>query len=94
MLLKYNIERYIEVKTSDRYRSKSEKSMALIVPKTKFTSRGDRAFCTAAPRLLNKLPVEIRRSQSVQTFKTGLKTYLFHNHVNMRMTFLALLSVN
>ena len=83
MLLKYNIERYIEVKTSDRYRSKSEKSMALIVPKTKFTSRGDRAFCTAAPRLLNKLPVEIRRSQSVQTFKTGLKTYLFYNHFNM-----------
>ena len=73
----------LRLQTSDRYRLRSDKSMALLVPKTKFTSLWDRAFCTAAPRLWNKLPVEIRRYQSVQTFKTGLKTHLFHNHLNM-----------
>ena len=59
----------LRLETSDRYELKSEKSMALIVPKTKVTSRGDRAFCTAAPKLWNKLPVEIKRSQSIHTFK-------------------------
>ena len=59
------------------------KSVTLIVPRTKFTSRGDRAFCTAAPRLWNKLPVEIRRSQSVHAFKARLKTHLFDNYFNI-----------
>ena len=31
-------------------------------------------------RLWNKLPVEIRRSQNVHTFKTRLKTYSFVNY--------------
>ena len=67
--------------------------MALIVPRAKFTSRGDRAFCTAAPRLWNKLPVEIRRSQSVHTFKTRLKTHLFDNHFTYKGHLLAFLAV-
>ena len=70
----------LRLQTNDRYSLRSDKSVALIVPKTKFTSRGDRAFRTAAPRLWNKLPVEIRRSQNVHTFKTRLKTYLFANY--------------
>ena len=73
----------LRLQTSDRCKLRSEKSVALIVPRTKFTSRGDRAFCTAAPRVWNKLPVEIRRSQSVHTFKTRLKTHLFDNHFNI-----------
>ena len=73
----------LRFQTSDRYKLRSEKSGALIVPRTKFTSRGDRAFCTAAPKLWNKLPVEIRRSQSVHAFKTRLKTHLFDNYFNI-----------
>ena len=73
----------LRLQTSDRYKLRSDKIVTLIVPRTKFTSRGDRAFCTAAPRLWNKLPVEIRRSQSVHTFKTRLKTHLFDNYYNI-----------
>ena len=69
--------------TSDRYKLRSEKSVTLMVPRTKFTSRGDRAFCTAAPKLWNKLPVEIRRSLNVHAFKTRLKTPLFDNYFNI-----------
>ena len=73
----------LRFQTSDRYKLRSENSGALIVPRTKFTSRGDRAFCAAAPKLWNKLPVEIRKSQSVHAFKTRLKTYLFDNYFNI-----------
>ena len=38
---------------------------------------GDRAFACAAPRLWNSLPLNIRNSQSLNTFKTKLKTHLF-----------------
>ena len=43
----------LRFQTSDRYKWRSEKSVTLIVPRIKFTTRGDRAFCTAAPRLWN-----------------------------------------
>ena len=55
----------LRFETSDRYKLRSEKSVTLMVPRTKFTSRRDRAFCTADPRLWNKQPVEIRRSQYI-----------------------------
>ena len=44
--------------------------------KTKVTL-GDRAFSCAAPRIWNNLPLTIRNSQSVTSFKTKLKTHLF-----------------
>ena len=44
--------------------------------KTKVTL-GDRAFACAAPRLWNKLPLDIRNSSSLNTFKSKLKTHLF-----------------
>ena len=50
----------LRIHTNDRYKLRSEKSITLIVPKTKFTSRGDRTFSTAAPRLWNNLQIEIR----------------------------------
>ena len=44
--------------------------------KTKVTL-GDRAFSCAAPKIWNNLPLSIRKSQSVTSFKTKLKTHLF-----------------
>ena len=38
---------------------------------------GDRAFAKAAPVLWNSIPVGLRKSKSVETFKKNLKTYLF-----------------
>src|SRR6218665_1222436 len=44
--------------------------------KTRFS---DRAFSAAGPRCWNKLPAALRAADSIDSFKTGLKTYLFSN---------------
>lgn len=38
---------------------------------------GDRAFENVAPKVWNRLPLEIRQCQSLNTFKVLLKTHLF-----------------
>ncbi|XP_041466248.1 uncharacterized protein LOC121416805 [Lytechinus variegatus] len=64
--------------TSIRLRSSSSIHLQLAPgPRTK-TRYGDRAFCVCAPKLWNDLPVIIRDSPSVDTFKIRLKTYLFN----------------
>jgi len=40
---------------------------------------GDRAFSAAGPRCWNNLPAALRAADSIDSFKTGLKTYLFSN---------------
>ena len=40
-------------------------------------SYGDRSFSVAAPTLWNTLPVSLRNTDSILTFKSSLKTYLF-----------------
>ena len=49
----------------------------LAVPKSRLKTYGDRAFSVVAPRLWNKLPLELRSVTCVDQFKTQLKTYLF-----------------
>ena len=44
---------------------------------SRLKSYGDRAFSVAAPRLWNNLPVDLRESNSLETFKRKLKTHLF-----------------
>uniref|UniRef100_A0A3B1IDG0 Reverse transcriptase domain-containing protein n=1 Tax=Astyanax mexicanus TaxID=7994 RepID=A0A3B1IDG0_ASTMX len=44
---------------------------------TKYRTRGDRAFAVAAPTLWNSLPLTIRNSESLHSFKRHLKTHLF-----------------
>ena len=41
---------------------------------------GERAFSVVGPRLWNALPIEIKSSPSVDSFKSVLKTYLFKKH--------------
>ena len=36
----------------------------------------------AAPKLWNALPQELREETNVDSFKRGLKTYLFREHFN------------
>ena len=45
-------------------------------PRANFKSYGAQAFSVAAPRLWNKLPLQIRLSSSDAVFKANLKTYL------------------
>ena len=41
------------------------------------TEAGDRAFCNAAPVLWNKLLEDVRTKNTLQSFKSALKTFLF-----------------
>ena len=43
------------------------------------TKYGRRAFSYIAPRLWNKLPIEMRNARSLETFKSKIKTFLFTN---------------
>ena len=52
----------------------------LTVPRTSSTL-GDRAFSVAAPTLWNSLPLDIRRCDSLQSFKT-FKTHLYNKVYN------------
>ena len=45
-------------------------------PRANLKTYGERAFSVAAPRLWNKLPLQIRLSSSEAVFKANLKTYL------------------
>ena len=38
---------------------------------------GDKAFSVCAPKLWNSLPLDLRKSPSLTSFKKGLKTYIF-----------------
>ncbi len=49
----------------------------LCVPATNLVTYGDRSFSKAAPILWNNLPLHIRTSSSVDSFKRNLKSYLF-----------------
>src|SRR6218665_970506 len=57
-----------------RLRSTDKCDLLVRRMKTRF---GDRAFSAAGPRCWNKLPTALRAAKSIDSFKTGLKTYLF-----------------
>ncbi len=57
-------------------RSSSHK--LLIVPKSRLKSKGNRAFSVHGPMLWNSLPLSIRSSLTLSSFKSSLKTYLFY----------------
>ena len=54
---------------------RSSNDFSLVVPKSTRTW-GDRTFASAAPRLWNRLPKSIQRSETVDNFKNKLKTQL------------------
>ena len=49
----------------------------LVIPKSTYATYGDRTFAYAAPTLWNKLPDECKEAESIDCFKSRLKTYLF-----------------
>ena len=52
----------------------------LVIPFTRSTFLSERSFQIAGPRLWKKLPFYVRNSDTVDTFKTKLKTLLFKEH--------------
>ena len=66
------------VLSTARRRLRSVSSANLVVPPTRPSTIGDRAFTVASPRAWNSLPSDIRSSTpSFDTFKKHLKSYLF-----------------
>ena len=55
----------------------SKDTLLLEQPSTRLVTYGDRSFSAAAPRLWNKLPLNIRESATVSTFITSLKTHFY-----------------
>ena len=53
----------------------------LVEPRTCLVTYGDRAFFAAAPRLYNRLPLDMKKCDSVNIFKQKLKTYLFKKSI-------------
>ena len=68
----------IKIKESSRYQLRSYRGILLMdnTYRTKKTL-GDRAFENTAPKVWNRLPLEIRQCQSLNIFKVLLKTHLF-----------------
>ncbi len=56
---------------------RSSNSLLLKVPKARTKNYGDRAFQNSAPKLWNSLPLCIRQSETLTSFKTKLKHHFF-----------------
>ena len=69
------ISELISLHNPSRQLRSSHKNL-LSVPRT-FSSHGDRAFYSCAPKLWNSLPADVRFCSSLDIFKKTLKTHLF-----------------
>ena len=69
------LHRVADVDSRQRLRSAS--TSALVVPPTRLTTVGDRAFPVAAARIWNGLPPDVTSSPSLSLFKRRLKTVVF-----------------
>ena len=56
---------------------RSDDQMNLRVPWTNLKKLGGRAFAAVAPALWNKLPLEIKSANTLDSFRKHLKTHLF-----------------
>ena len=68
----------LKSRSHDHHLRSTQDTLILQVPphRTKATL-GDRSFLITAPQLWNKLPLDIRKSTTLENFKLKLKTYLF-----------------
>jgi hypothetical protein len=67
----------LQFKQHERETRSSDDLLMLAFPKTHFKTLGDRSFTFTAVDKWNVLPLELRASQSLSTFKEHLKTFLF-----------------
>ena len=56
---------------------RSSTDLPRLTPNRSRILAGDAAFSNAAPLIWNSLPLKIRQSQNIASFKSSLKTYLF-----------------
>lgn len=72
-----DLRRVADVDSRRRLRSAS--TSLLLVPSTRRSTLGDRAFHVAASRAWNRLPSHIRDAASLPIFRRELKTFLFNS---------------
>ena len=73
----------IAVAPQSRYNLRSRNATLLVSTNARcLPTLGDRAFQSAAPKLWNSLPAEIRNIQTLTSFKRALKTYFFKTVFN------------
>jgi hypothetical protein len=60
---------------------RSSQCSQLRIPRVRLARYGQRSFAFAGPMIWNSLPVQIRNSQTLQSFRTNLKTHLFRTHL-------------
>ena len=68
-------------------------SSDLMVPATRRSTLGDRAFAVARPRAWNNLPDAIRHSPSLETFKRSFKSHLFLQCFLLTLSFLVFVDI-
>ena len=71
------IRNLLEVYTPRRQLRSQDECFPLVVPKTRTVTYGDRCFMTAAPKLWNALPNNLRSCETLPSFKRALKTHFF-----------------
>ncbi|KAF7644341.1 hypothetical protein LDENG_00223680, partial [Lucifuga dentata] len=59
---------------------RSQEADLLIIPRTRTKSFENRAFSYRAPLLWNKLPAALKQDDSIEIFKSRLKTHLFSSY--------------
>ena len=73
----------IAVAPQSRYNLRSRNATLLVSANARcLPTLGDRAFQSAAPKLWNSLPAEIRNTQTLTSFKRALKTHFFKTAFN------------
>ncbi len=70
-------------RSSHGRRSQNKNLNMLKVPRTKRKTLGTRCFSYYAPTEWNKLPVDIRMDNSIESFKSRVKTFLFKEAYNV-----------
>lgn len=74
------LHRVADVDSRRRFRSAD--TSALLVPSTRRSTLGDRAFPVAAARAWNSLPSTVRDASTLLTFRQLLNTHLFLTSVD------------
>jgi len=63
-----------------RHRLRSATQQLMVVPRHRLTTVGRRAFAVHGPMVWNSLPDDLRAQQDYESFKQGLKTWLFSRY--------------
>ena len=63
-----------------RQRLRSSTRQLMVVPRHQLTTVGRRAFTVHGPVVWNSLPDDLRAQQDYETFRQGLKTWLFSRY--------------